>query len=279
MRKVAVLGDSHGNFEALKAVLMDAKKNEVTDYIVLGDITNRGPQPLECVEALQKLKPLAWVTGNHEEVYHNLINHTFTNFEDNPKAIMAIITSAYDREQLGKKQMEWLAKRPLNTEIKIEDVNFNIFHATPTQPRGHFSYPTNDQVNFDELMAQTNADVGIYGHTHRYILRMTDDGRYIFNPGSVGMPVSDRLDISGMASYGILTVEKHSILEWTQRNVSYNLEKELEIARQRKIPYYDLYEELLQTGTFTFNQQAVEAENQKQNYVKKALQDITEIDW
>ena len=279
MRKLALIGDSHGNYQALKAVLEDAHNQNVDDYIVLGDITNRGPEPLECVEALQQVNPLTWIIGNHEAVYRSLIDHQFTGFEDNPKAIMAIITSAYDREKLGKAKFDWLSQLPLRQEIKVEEITFNIFHSTPTKCRGGFSYPTNEQANFDELMSQTDADVGIYGHTHRSILRMTNDGRYIFNPGSVGMPVSDRLEISGKASYGILTIDHRSVLSWDQRNVPYDLEKELQIAHEREIPYYDLYEELLRTGKFTFNQAKVAAENQKCDYLTQALSNVEKIEW
>ena len=167
----------------------------------------------------------------------------------------------------------------MRQEIKVEEITFNIFHSTPTKCRGGFSYPTNEQANFDELMSQTDADVGIYGHTHRSILRMTNDGRYIFNPGSVGMPVSDRLEISGKASYGILTIDHRSVLSWDQRNVPYDLEKELQIAHEREIPYYDLYEELLRTGKFTFNQAKVAAENQKCDYLTQALSNVEKIEW
>lgn len=279
MRKLAVIGDSHGNYQALKAVIEDADNQNVDDYVILGDITNRGPEPLECVETLQQLNSITWIIGNHEAVYDSLINHQFTNFEENPKAIMAIITSTYDRQQLGKEQFDWLAQRPLNQEIEVENIKFNVFHATPTKCRGGFSYPTNEQENFDELMKDSDADVGLYGHTHRSILRMTTDGRYIFNPGSVGMPVSDRLSISGKASYGVLTVEDRSILSWDQRNVSYDLEKELKIAKEREIPYYSLYEKLLRTGKFTFNPDKVNAENKKMNYLKQALSNVENIKW
>ena len=105
MRKLALIGDSHGNYQALKAVLEDAHNQNVDDYIVLGDITNRGPEPLECVEALQQVKPSTWIIGNHEAVYRSLIDHQFTGFEDNPKAIMAIITSAYDRGKTWKRKI------------------------------------------------------------------------------------------------------------------------------------------------------------------------------
>ena len=34
MRKLALIGDSHGNYQALKAVLEDAHNQNVDDYIV-----------------------------------------------------------------------------------------------------------------------------------------------------------------------------------------------------------------------------------------------------
>lgn len=279
MRKIALIGDSHGNYQALKAVLEDAQNQNVDDYIVLGDITNRGPEPLECVTALRRVEPLAWIIGNHEDVYRSLLNHQFANFEDNPKAIMAIITSKYDREQLGQEQFEWLSRLPIKQEIAVENLKLLIFHSTPEQCRGGFSYPTNEQMNFDELMNQTDADLGIYGHTHRSILRMTNDGRYIFNPGSVGMPVSDRLSISGKASYGIITIDDRSVLSWDQRNIPYDLDKELHIAQERELPYFDLYKELLQTGRFTFNREKVKIENQKGDYLKKAIVAVNDVAW
>ena len=279
MRRLALIGDSHGNYEALKTVIADAKSKDVTDYIVLGDITNRGPEPLECVQALKELDPLIWIIGNHEAVYHSLIIHDFKDFADNPKAIMAVVTSAYDRQYLGKDLFKWLSTRPFQTDAKLENVKFNVFHATPTTCRGSFSFPTMPESNFDEMMAKSNADVGIYGHTHRFILRMTTDGRYIFNPGSVGMPVSTVLSLQGKASYGILEIEDHSILKWEQLNVPYDIEKEIQTAQKRRLPYFDLYCELLKTGRFTFDPAKVRAENIKHDYLKKALKDITTIDW
>lgn len=279
MQKIALIGDSHGNYQALKAVLKDAQKQNVDNYIVLGDITNRGPEPFECVTALQQVHPLAWIIGNHEDVYRSLLNHEFHGFEDNPKAIMAIITSQYDRQQLGQKQFEWLSQLPLKREITVENLKLLLFHSTPQKCRGSFSYPTNEQTNFDALMAESDADIGIYGHTHRFILRMTNDGRYLFNPGSVGMPVSDRLSISGKASYGIITIDDRSVLSWDQRNVPYDLDQELRVAQKRNLPYLGLYKELLQTGKFTFNREKVAAENQKNGYLKQALAAVNKVIW
>ncbi len=42
--KVAVLSDIHGNMVALEEVLKDAKKEQVNEYIVLGDMITDFPR-------------------------------------------------------------------------------------------------------------------------------------------------------------------------------------------------------------------------------------------
>lgn len=182
MHKIAVIADVHGNYSALQAVLQDAHEQHATDYMVLGDIGNRGPEPAACVQALQVLQPLAWVIGNHEEVYASLLHHRFVTFEKNQKAVVAIITSAFDREHLTATQFRWLASRPLHQELVIDGVKLSIFHATPTTSRGHQAEPVAKQQNFDALLAGSDADIALYGHTHQPLMRQTTDGRYIMNP-------------------------------------------------------------------------------------------------
>jgi len=48
--RFAVLSDVHGNYTALKAVLNDAKKNNITQYIFAGDHIGDGPQPWEFID-------------------------------------------------------------------------------------------------------------------------------------------------------------------------------------------------------------------------------------
>jgi predicted phosphodiesterase len=66
MVRIAVLSDIHGNLPALEAALDDVRATAPDQVIVNGDIINRGPQSIEC---LQAVRALGWpvVFGNHEE--------------------------------------------------------------------------------------------------------------------------------------------------------------------------------------------------------------------
>jgi len=63
--KTAFFSDIHGNFEALSAVLADARSKGVGRFVCLGDIVGYGPDPALCVEEVQALGCLT-VLGNHD---------------------------------------------------------------------------------------------------------------------------------------------------------------------------------------------------------------------
>jgi predicted phosphodiesterase len=62
--RCAVVSDIHGNWDALEAVLADARN--VDQVWCLGDIVDMGPQPNECVDAL-RARGATCIYGNHEE--------------------------------------------------------------------------------------------------------------------------------------------------------------------------------------------------------------------
>lgn len=71
-RRWYFIGDIHGDFFALHA-LIDALRTEEPDFrlIFLGDIVDRGPHGLECLQYLLDLAiacpgQVAWIAGNHD---------------------------------------------------------------------------------------------------------------------------------------------------------------------------------------------------------------------
>ena len=61
------LGDIHGRHKALQQVLQRSGFNNETDTLIfLGDIVDRGSEPLECIEELLEIKNLISITGNHD---------------------------------------------------------------------------------------------------------------------------------------------------------------------------------------------------------------------
>ncbi|MFD1433262.1 metallophosphoesterase family protein [Lacticaseibacillus yichunensis] len=280
MRTIAVLSDSHGNYSALQAVLADAKDQGVTDYLVVGDMVNRGPRPHEVTAALQALHPLAWVIGNHEEVYQSLLAHQFKGFEDNAKAIMAVVTSGYDRSQLSADEFRFYASRPLQQDVDIDGLILSVFHATPTSCRGSYTAPDAPQDHFDSLFEGSNALIALYGHTHQPLLRPTTHGQLVLNPGSIGQAVTVDLRLAGAkAEYGLLRIDDGHFAGWEQRNVPYDLAQEIEWAKTSDLPYANLYLKLIQTGGFTYNRPAVAADNLANDFLRQAQQLIEKDPW
>jgi predicted phosphodiesterase len=63
--RLAIFSDVHGNSIALDAVLEDiARHGSVDGYLVLGDHTNVGPDPVGALERLGRLENARFVRGN-----------------------------------------------------------------------------------------------------------------------------------------------------------------------------------------------------------------------
>ena len=53
--KLAFISDIHSNFDALKAVMTDIKKNKVEKIFCLGDIINYYYEPHKCINLQLKI--------------------------------------------------------------------------------------------------------------------------------------------------------------------------------------------------------------------------------
>lgn len=82
-RKLFVASDIHGYFNQWQAALRDAgweEDNENHVLMVLGDLLDRGPQPLECLKFVNNLPATRkiLVRGNHEDLMEEAIaRHEF----------------------------------------------------------------------------------------------------------------------------------------------------------------------------------------------------------
>ncbi|KRL37255.1 diadenosine tetraphosphatase-like protein [Liquorilactobacillus uvarum DSM 19971] len=261
-----MLADVHGNATALKAVLEDANKNSVTDYISAGDITKRGPSPQECVDLLKNASNEVWIMGNHEKTYHDMINFN-DPLTKGPKRVMEIVLNDYDKKHLNKGTYNWLANLPYSQEIQFEGISIQVFHSLPDKPWGHETGPLAKQTYFDRMLDNSNADIAIYGHTHKQVMRYSTKDRLVINPGTVGLATtSGTLEKSNFAQYVILEVNNHNIINVEFKRIAYNIENELKVARERNLPYLELYSTLIKTGQYSYSVENIESVNKKANF-------------
>ena len=72
-----VLGDVHGQYEALKQVIarsgFDYKRDKL---IFLGDVVDKGNGPFECIIELMAIENKVLILGNHDAAFANYLTHT-----------------------------------------------------------------------------------------------------------------------------------------------------------------------------------------------------------
>lgn len=188
-RKYAILGDIHANIEALEAVVEDARKRGVTDFVSVGDVVGYNASPSECIGMVRELECMT-VRGNHD--HYCSYNESLDDFQ--PLAASVI---AWTRRQLTEGDGAWLRDLPL----KSNKGGFTLVHSTLDMPE-RWGYV------FDSLAAEANfsyqmTTLCFHGHTHvpmiyekrRDIMRIEPckmklalGAKYFINVGSVGQP-------------------------------------------------------------------------------------------
>lgn len=100
---------------------------------------------------------------------------------------------------------DFASMMPVDGLVAFEGVLFYYCH----------SHLYNTKYGYDELaqaVRDRGADVGLFGHTHRAIVKNYGDIT-LFNPGSAGK------SYAGTDSYGVITVDKEKGIKYEHRQV------------------------------------------------------------
>ncbi len=188
--RVAVISDVHANYHALEAVLKEIDAARVDAVWCLGDTVGYGPRPNECCDVVKDRADHCLV-GNHDLVV--LGELTVSDFNDEAAA-----AAVWTAEVLTPESRAFLASlRPFG---EVEGVV--LFHASARDPVWEYVLTEEAARTTIEL---TDAPLVLVGHSHVALAitaedgrvvggqahggsKVTLDGRWLLNPGSVGQP-------------------------------------------------------------------------------------------
>ncbi|HYE06630.1 MAG TPA: metallophosphoesterase family protein [Planctomycetota bacterium] len=219
--RYALLGDIHGNTEALDAVLRSIKESSIDKIVCLGDVVGYGAEPVQCLETIRALG-CDVIAGNHDWAAVGKLSIDCFN-------AYAKAAALWTREQLNEDQKKFLADLPLT----ITYDHFAVAHGTFHQPDA-FNYI---QTVFDaqqsfEALRKLNATLGFLGHSHVPVgffdtdpitytldtdIPVDEDAAIIINAGSVGQP----RDENNKASFAVLDTDSKMV---TIRRVEYDID-------------------------------------------------------
>lgn len=187
--KVAVISDVHANLEALQAALRQIDADEV---YCLGDLVDYGAQPNEVIRLIRE-RGAKCIMGNHD--WAALTGDTSML---NPRAAMS---SVWSRRALTPGSMEYLRSLPQELRPSLEAETY-FTHGSPDDRLWEYVDPRTHSDLFGHYLDRLKVQLLGLGHTHiPYVWK--EDGRMVFNPGSVGQP----RDGDWRASFAELTLE------------------------------------------------------------------------
>jgi predicted phosphodiesterase len=192
MARYGVLGDIHGNREALEAVLHALEARGVKQFLCVGDIVGYNADPDECV-ALLRSRGVAAIAGNHDLISQRRLD--FSRCSN-----IAEYALRRTRRTLGREAAAWLAGLPKSLTLEKEVV---LIHGGVRDVQQYMVTPAHIGDNARFLAADfPGARVCFFGHSHEQrvyevnderIVEVPTDGQvplrkenaYFINPGSV----------------------------------------------------------------------------------------------
>ncbi|MEW6355568.1 MAG: metallophosphoesterase family protein [Planctomycetota bacterium] len=231
--KYAILGDIHGNLDALDVVLDCIEKEKVDEIACVGDIVGYAAEPSACVQRIRDLDCHV-VAGNHD--YAVLGKTDVSCF--NPDALRSVL---WTKEHLSKGDLDWLDSLPLT----VEHEDFTLAHGTLHSPE-YFDYI---QTIYDAQLSFEKLDnrVCFLGHSHVPVtffdvnpiiytldnhIKLMPGQKALVNVGSVGQP----RDQNPLAAYAIYDAGAEVVRIF---RVEYDIDKAAEKIRKAGLPDFN----------------------------------------
>ncbi|MBZ6008297.1 metallophosphoesterase family protein [Leuconostoc gelidum subsp. aenigmaticum] len=269
-QRIALLSDVHGNSTALSAVVEDLKKRDVDTCWFLGDLVMPGPGNNELFDLLAGINTEIYIKGNWDDCFLEVIkSHSTLDLSDESDVYIGIL-GQYVYENLSTKNRDKLKKFETSTTRVVNNVTISISHNLPDKNYGSTLIPVAETSNFDALFADSSYGIAVYGHIHHQLLRYSSQGQLVINPGTIGEPffAHAKLNNDRRAQYAILEIDETGLADVDFRKVAYNLDQEVSLANHVRLPYTELYSEMIYDGrVYTHNQEILRKINQKNNYL------------
>lgn len=183
--RIAIFSDVHGNLPALDAVLADIRSQHPDAVYCLGDLVGYAPFPNEVVDRIRH-EAIPTIMGNYDDG---------VGFERDE---CGCAYRAEDEKRRGDQALAWTKAhvtaenkaflRTLKPEIRFEAAGRRILfvHGSPRKIN-EYLFEDRPISSFQRLAASSNADIIVYGHTHKPYTKLVDSVLFL-NAGSVGKP-------------------------------------------------------------------------------------------
>lgn len=218
---LAIFSDVHANLPALEAVLADIDSGidlgEIDGVYCLGDLVGYAPWPNEVVASV-RTRAIPTIAGNYDEgvgAGSGDCGCAYQTDEDKHRGNESI---TYTNAAVTDPTRKFLRSLPRHIRLKIAGpgrsavtpIDVLLVHGSPRRVNEYLFEDRPDRT-FVRIMEDEQADVMLFGHTHKPYHKVITTGgaetapqyRHAINTGSVGKPK----DGDPRAGYVLLTID------------------------------------------------------------------------
>jgi putative phosphoesterase len=225
--RVAILSDIHANITALDAVLDDLRQQNVERTYCLGDLVGYAAHPNEVIDRIRR-DETPTVMGNYDDGVGFDRNECGCAYRDPEEQRLGDLSLRWTQRTVTTDRKEFL--RSLQPEIRFDadGRRFRLVHGSPRR-MNEYLFEDRPLSSFQRLAATSEADVLVFGHTHKPYAKRVDRVLFI-NAGSIGKPK----DGDPRACYVVLDTRGEVAVEF--RRIQYAIDVEAAAIRESSLP-------------------------------------------
>lgn len=235
--RMAIISDIHANITALEAVLDDVKQQRVEAVYCLGDLVGYAAFPNEVIDRIQR-DGTPTIVGNYDDGVGFDRDECGCAYRDPEEQRLGDLSLRWTQRTVTSDRKAFL--RTLQSEIRFEadGKRLRLVHGSPRR-MNEYLFEDRPLSSFQRLAATSDADVLLFGHTHKpYTKRV--DGVLFVNAGSVGKPK----DGDPRACYVVMDTAGDVAVEF--RRIPYNIDVAATAIRESSLP--DKFADDIETG-------------------------------
>lgn len=225
--RMAIFSDIHGNMPALDAVLADIRGQQIDAVYCLGDLVGYAPFPNEVIERIRSER-IPTIMGNYDDGVgfdRDDCGCAYREAEEKRRGEESLV---WTKAHVTKENKEFL--RTLQSEIRFDADRTRVLlvHGSPRKIN-EYLFEDRPVSSFQRLAATANADVVVFGHTHKPYSKLVDNVLFV-NVGSVGKPK----DGDWRACYALLEPGAAPAVEFVR--VPYDIKAVTAAIRKSELP-------------------------------------------
>jgi putative phosphoesterase len=183
--RLIVFGDIHANIVALERCYQEALRHQPDRIIHLADLGGYAPFVNEVTEFMIEHE-IDGVQGNYDFNVAHESDDCGCKYEDPVQADLSHVSFEWTKAHTTPENKKYMMDLPFSIQLTAGDKRIRIFHATPVANNLYW-YEERSYKFYRRMAKKAEADVMIFGHTHKPFRRELDSKVFI-NAGSVGKP-------------------------------------------------------------------------------------------